>query len=252
MVKFEKDALEEYKKLPEPSDIVEFVKAYYNLLSNTNEKDPTRVASQKTIQYLDDLIESYPKDSPERAYLILYNQIASDIAKSKLNLDSEYEVRLAKLKKTEDTMVSDIKNKMKGIKTGVERWFSIGIGSLFSYFASNFLIEYLSIPKEYVQDAVAAMTFGLIGLISIAVHKYYSHESVKILEKFNKKTDRLEEKRTRNTRNLYRRGEVLAQNDYETHIEGIQSKKTVDKVSKEDGTKRNVIYDALRFLHIIQ
>ena len=252
MIKFEESTLEEYKKIPEPSDIVEFIKAYYNILSINNEKDPTRVASQKTIGYLDDLIETYPKDSPERAYLILYNQIASDIAKSKSNLDSKYEVRLAKLKKAEDTVVNDIKNKIKGIKAGVERWFSIGIGSLFSYFASNFLVEYLNIPGEYVQDAVAAMTFGLIGLISVGVHKYYSHESVKVLEKFNKKIDRLEEKRTRNTRNLYKRGEVLAQNDYETHIEGIQSKKTVDKVSKEDGTKDNVIKSTLRLLHIIQ
>ena len=242
-----------YKELPKPSDIVNFIKAYYNLLSDKNQDSVVKV-SRETVEYLEDLIKKYHGKSPEGLYLVLYNQIAVDTAKSKCKIEQKYDERIQKLKKTEDSIMSEIKNKVKGVKRGVERWFSIGVGSLFSYFASNFLVEYLSIPNEYVQDAVAAMTFGLIGLISVGVHKYYSHESVKLLYNFNKKVDSLESERTHKTKNLYRRGELLAKIDYMVHIEGIPTiKKVVDKVSKEDGTQESALrrlYNSL--VHLVK
>ena len=222
------------KKLPKPEDIPVFIKAYYYLMKNSD--DTIKKVSQETIDSLEDLIRY--SNGPDKTYLILYNQTAVNISERKYKLEEKYDKRIVELTKARDTLMSEIKNKVKGNKKGIERWFSIGVGSIFSYFFGNFVVEYLNIPKEYSGDASAAAIFGLIGLLSMGLHKYYSHESVRVLEKFNKKMDALEEERTYKVRNLYKRGELLARMYYSIHIGGkLKIKKTVDKIAKEDGTK---------------
>ncbi len=227
----------DHKTLPKPGEIVDLIKAY--VYSQTGE-GIIKEESLNTIKSLDDLIER--KKGAEKLYLITYRQIAVNTANELLKLEEKYDKKILKLEKMRSDKISEIKRYLekKSAHRAAEKWVSVGIGAVFSYYLGKFLVEFSGIPKEYIPDATAAAIFGLVGLISFGINKYYMHEMSRVFNKYEKKIHDLEDSLRERKYGLYKRASKLAEFDYMYHIDGVKRiEDPVKKVSKVDGSRKS-------------